>query len=217
MLVLYKNKIHLWIKSILCSLFSYKPYTDTHTPLYDAMLQELKVIVAEIKSVKDQLHKDKQMLEEELIKRDVIIHSMIEHLPDMLWFKDTQGKYLYANKAIRENLLLSTNPIGQTDVELAKQAKLVWGDREHTFGETCGNSDMDVLANNYVGKEYVESGKVRGKILHLAVNKSIVKASDKVIGVVGSGRDITEYREELINSGKEDIFKINEFKNKDDY
>ena len=53
--------------------------------------------------------------------------------------------------------------------------------------------------------------------MHLAVNKSIVKARDKVIGVVGSGRDITEYREELINSGKEDIFKINEFKNKDDY
>ena len=213
----YVNKFQLWIKSFFFSLFTLKPFTHTHTPLYDSMLQELKVIVAEIKSVKDQLHKDKQLLEEELIKRDVIIHSMIEHLPDMLWFKDTQGKYLYANKAIRENLLLSTNPIGQTDVELAKQAKLVWGDREHTFGEMCGNSDKDVLANNYVGKEYVESGKVRGKILHLAVNKSIVKASDKIIGVVGSGRDITEYREELINSGKEDIFKINEFKNKDDY
>ena len=212
----YMVKFQLWIKSFLCQLFSYKPFTDTHTPLYDSMLQELKIIVAEIKAVKDQLHKDKQMLEEELIKRDVIIHSMIEHLPDMLWFKDTQGKYLYANKAIRENLLLSANPIGQTDVELAKQAKLVWGDREHTFGEMCGNSDMDVLTNNYVGKEYVESGKVKGKILHLAVNKSIVIVKGKVLGVVGSGRDITLYREELINSGKEDIFKVNEFSNKDE-
>lgn len=213
----YVNKIHLWITSILCSIFSYRPFTDTRTPLYDSMIKELQHIVEEIKLIKDQLHSDKELLEEELMKRDVIINSMIENLPDMLWFKDTEGKYLYANKAIRENLLLSENPIGQTDVELAKQAKLVWGDREHTFGETCGNSDMDVLANNYVGKEYVESGKVRGKILHLAVNKSIVKASDKIIGVVGSGRDITEYREELINSGKEDIFKVNEFKNKDDY
>ena len=216
MLTLYTNKIRLWIKSILCGIFSYRPFTDMHTPLYDSMLQELRVIVDEIKAVKDQLHKDKQILEEELIKRDVIIHSMIEHLPDMLWFKDTQGKYLYANKAIRENLLLSTNPIGQTDVELAKQAKLIWGDREHTFGEMCGNSDQDVLENGYIGKEYVESGKVKGKILHLAVNKSIVIVNGKIIGVVGSGRDITLYREELINSGKEDIFKINEFKNKDE-
>lgn len=210
-------KAEMSIRSFLYNLFSTNPLTYTSTPLYDSMIKELQNIVEEIKSIKDQLHSDKQLLEEELMKRDVIIHSMIEHLPDMLWFKDTEGKYLYANKAIRENLLLSTNPIGQTDVELAKQAKLVWGDREHTFGEMCGNSDKDVLANNYVGKEYVESGKVKGKILHLAVNKSIVKASDKIIGVVGSGRDITEYREELINSGKEDIFKINEFKNKDYY
>ena len=210
-------KAEITIRSFFYNLFSTNSLTDTSTPLYDSMIKELQHIVEEIKSIKDQLHSEKQLLEEELIKRDVIIHSMIENLPDMLWFKDTEGKYLYANKAIRENLLLSTNPIGQTDVELAKQAKLVWGDREHTFGEACGNSDKDVLANNYVGKEYVESGKVRGKILHLAVNKSIVKASDKIIGVVGSGRDITEYREELINSGKEDIFKINEFKNKDDY
>ena len=216
MLTLYTNKILLWIKSILCSILSYRPFTDIHTPLYDSMLQELRVIVDEIKAVKDQLHKDKQILEEELIKRDVIIHSMIEHLPDMLWFKDTQGKYLYANKAIRENLLLSTNPIGQTDDELAKQAKLIWGDRQHTFGEMCGNSDQDVLEHNYIGKEYVESGKVKGKMLHLAVNKSIVTVNDKVLGVVGSGRDITLYREELINSGKEDIFKVNEFKNKDE-
>ena len=216
-MLLFLCKAEISIKRFFYNLFSTSPLTDTSTPLYDSMIKELQHIVEEIKSIKDQLSSDKQLLEEELIKRDVIIHSMIENLPDMLWFKDTEGKYLYANKAIRENLLLSTNPIGQTDVELAKQAKLVWGDREHTFGETCGNSDKDVLANNYVGKEYVEFGKVRGKILHLAVNKSIVKVSDKVIGVVGSGRDITEYREELINSGKEDIFKINEFKNKDDY
>ena len=216
-MLLFLCKLEISIKRFFCNLFTSKPCTHTSTPLYDSMIKELQNIVEEIKSIKDQLHKDKKLLEEELLKRDVIINSMIENLPDMLWFKDTDGKYLYANKAIRENLLLSANPVGQTDVELAKQAKLIWGDRQHTFGETCGNSDKDVLENNYVGKEYVESGKVKGKILHLAVNKSIVKASDKIIGVVGSGRDITEYREELISSGKEDIFKINEFKNKDEH
>ena len=215
-MLLFLYKLEISIKRFFCNLFTSKPCTHTSTPLYDSMIKELQNIVEEIKSIKDQLHSDKQLLEEELAKRDVIIHSMIENLPDMLWFKDTDGKYLYANKAIRENLLLSTNPIGQTDVELAKQAKLIWGDRQHTFGEMCGNSDKDVLEHNYIGKEYVESGKVKGKMLHLAVNKSIVTVNDKVLGVVGSGRDITLYREELINSGKEDIFKVNEFKNKDE-
>ena len=78
-----------------------------------------------------------------------------------------------------------------------------------------GNSDKDVLENCYIGKEYVEHGKVKGKTLHLAVNKSIVKFDDEVIGVVGSGRDITMYRESLINSGQYDVFKVNELENKD--
>jgi hypothetical protein len=38
----------------------------------------------------------------------------------------------------------------------------------------------------------------------------------EVLGVVGSGRDITEYREKLLKSGEDmDVFKENEFKNKD--
>jgi hypothetical protein len=54
-------------------------------------------------------------------------------------------------------------------------------------------------------------------MLHLEVNKSIVKLDDgEVLGVVGSGRDITEYREKLLKSGEDmDVFKENEFKNKD--
>ena len=59
----------------------------------------------------------------ELYKKDVIISAMIEKLPDMLWFKDVDGKYIYANKAIRENLLLDENPEGKTDLELTYAAK----------------------------------------------------------------------------------------------
>lgn len=188
---------------------------SNETPLFDAMVQELKCILGEIKEIKLQLHYDKQTLESELTKRESIINCIIENSPDMLWFKGTDGKYVYANKAIRDNLLLNEYPIGKTDIELAKEAKRIWGDREHTFGEMCGNSDKDVLEHSYVGKEYVEHGKVKGKTLHLAVNKSIVKLDNEVIGVVGSGRDITTYRESLIKSGQEDVVKVNEFENKD--
>ena len=99
---------------------------------------------------------------------------------------------------------------GETDIELATAAKLKYGEREHTFGEVCGNSDANVLEHEYTNKRYVESGKVKGQMLHIEVNKSIVKLDDgEVLGVVGSGRDITEYREELLNSSQKDIFKKN--------
>lgn len=185
------------------------------TPIYDNMIQQLQEIHEGIQEVRDSLRMDKQLLLKELYKKDVIISTMIEKLPDMLWFKDVDGKYIYANKAIRDNLLLDENPVGKTDLELSYAAKQEYGDREHTFGEVCGDSDKDVLENGYEGKKYVESGKVKGKMLHLEVNKSVVKVDGEVIGVVGSGRDITEYREELIGNAQIDVFEKNEYINKD--
>lgn len=185
------------------------------TPIYDNMVQQLQDIHEGIQEVRDSLRMDKQLLLKELYKKDVIINAMIEKLPDMLWFKDVEGRYVYANKAIRENLLLDENPEGKTDLELSYAAKQEYGDREHTFGEVCGDSDKDVLENVYEGKKYVESGKVKGKMLHLEVNKGIVKVDGEIIGVVGSGRDITEYREELIENAQLDVFEKNEYLNKD--
>ena len=185
------------------------------TPIYDNMIQQLQEIHEGIKEVRDSLRMDKQLLLKELYKKDVIISAMIEKLPDMLWFKDVEGKYVYANKAIREGLLLDDSPEGKTDMELAYAAKEKYGDREHTFGEVCGDSDKDVLENEYESKRYVESGKVKGKMLHLEVNKSVVKVDGEIIGVVGSGRDITEYREELIENAQIDVFEKNEYINKD--
>ena len=185
------------------------------TPIYDNMIQQLQEIHEGIQEVRDSLRMDKQLLLKELYKKDVIINAMIEKLPDMLWFKDIDGKYIYANKAIRDNLLLDENPEGKTDLELSYAAKQEYGDREHTFGEVCGDSDKDVLENGYTGKKYVESGKVKGKMLHLEVNKSIVKVDGEIIGVVGSGRDVTEYREELIKNKQLDVFGKNVYINKD--
>lgn len=185
------------------------------TPIYDNMIQQLQEIHEGIQEVRDSLRMDKQLLLKELHKKDVIISAMIEKLPDMLWFKDVEGRYVYANKAIREGLLLDDSPEGKTDMELAYAAKEAYGDREHTFGEMCGDSDKDVLENEYESKRYVESGKVKGKLLHLEVNKSVVKVDGEIIGVVGSGRDITEYREELIKNAQIDVFEKNEYINKD--
>ena len=209
-----------WLKNLKCILSKFKciwvgQSIKVATPVYDAMIKQLEDIHQGIQDVRQSLNDDKKMLIRELEKKDIVINAMIENLPDMLWFKDKTGKYIYANKAIRENLLFCNSPIGKTDVELALAAKERFGDRNHTFGEVCGNSDIDVLENKYIGKAYVESGKVRGKMLHLEVNKSIVEIDGETIGVVGSARDITAYREELIRNGQEDVFKKNEFINKD--
>lgn len=185
------------------------------TPIYDSMCNKLTKIQTDIRDLKKDLKHEKDILIREIRKKDMVIQTIIAQSPDMFWCKDTNGKYMFANKAIKDNLLCDDNPIGKTDIELAKQAKKIYGDKEHTFGDMCLNSDKDTIENKYVNKEYVESGKVKGKMLHLAVKKSIVVLDGEIIGVVGSGRDITTYREDLIATGQEDVFAKNEFINKD--
>ena len=69
-----------------------------------------------------------------------------DHLPDMLWVKNTKGEYLFANKTICENLLMANDteePIGKTDIFFALRERQKHSENPawHTFGELCFNSD----------------------------------------------------------------------------
>lgn len=121
------------------------------------------------------------------------------NLPDMLWIKDLEGKYIYANKAICDGLLMAKNieePIGKNDVFFALREREAHKDKPnwHTFGELCFNSDEIVIKNNTPMK-FEEYGNVKGKLLYLEVNKApFYNQEGEIIGTVGSGRDITELK-----------------------
>ena len=118
--------------------------------------------------------------------------------PDMFWVKDAEGKYIIANKAIRDNLLFDDSPYGKDDRELAEAVKAKVGADNHTFGAICGNSDKETLKQDRPMK-FNEDGLVNGKYTMLQVHKNVVRdKKGEVIAVVGGGRDIT-YEVETIN------------------
>jgi PAS domain-containing protein len=122
-------------------------------------------------------------------------HNLVEAIgdvsPDMLWAKNLDGKYIYANNAIKNGLLLDHDPIGKDDVTLALAAKERFGEENHTFGELCADSDTITLT---ALKEcsFWEYGKVKGSDLHLLVKKKPLYVDGELYGTVGSGRDITD-------------------------
>jgi len=128
-----------------------------------------------------------------------LLHLLTENLPDMLWIKDLEGKYIYANKALCDSLLMANDtqePIGKSDVFFALREREKHKDNPdwHTFGELCFNSDQVVIDANQSMK-FEEYGNVKGKLLYLEVNKAPFYDKDKnIIGTVGSGRDITELK-----------------------
>ena len=128
-----------------------------------------------------------------------LLSLLTQHLPDMLWVKDLDGVYMYANKAICDGLLMAKDinePIGKGDVFFALRERELHKDRPdwHTFGELCFNSDLDVIEQDRAMR-FEEYGNVKGKLMYLEVYKApFYDKNGKTIGTVGAGRDITELK-----------------------
>ena len=122
--------------------------------------------------------------------------SVLDHLDDMVWAKDLEGKYIVANKAFREKFCygITWDELqGMTDIELAKKFKKQVGEQNHTFGELCANSDV-VVQRSRLPQKFLEDGNINGKLMKLIVNKSIVgNHKNEMFAICGSGRDVTDW------------------------
>ena len=126
-----------------------------------------------------------------------LLRLLCDNVPDMIWAKDLDRRYLFANKMLCEKLLHAKDieePLGKTDLFFAHRERASQPDQPnwHTFGESCRDSDALTLQ---FGKpsEFEEYGNVRGVPLFLEVHKSpFYNERGEVIGTVGSARDITE-------------------------
>ena len=126
-----------------------------------------------------------------------MLRLMADTMPDMLWAKNVNKEYLFANKALCRDLLMATDtsePLGKTDIFFAGRERESHPDNPqwHTYGEACMDSDAATL-EAMRQMQFDEYGNVKGKFLHLDVHKApLFDDQGELIGVVGSARDITE-------------------------
>lgn len=122
-----------------------------------------------------------------------LLRLMADNVPDLIWAKDMNNRFLFANRAICSKLLMCSNtqePLGKTDLFFAQREREAG--HEHTFGEICVDSDAFVKTIRKSGL-FREHGKVRGKNLVLDVHKApLLNEQGEMIGTVGAGRDVTE-------------------------
>ena len=187
----------------------------------DAFASGIEDIKKSIKHIDEKLDDEIDNIEFELAFNKGLLNTLAESIPDMMWLKSSDGVYLYANHKIREGLLFC-NPIGKNDVECSINAKEKFGDKNHTFGEICGNSDK-VIIETMKPHRFMESGMIKGKMTYLEVHKAPFMINGVFVGVCGIARDMTPYVEAYNKNGcnrciqpTDDIFKMFEFKNKDE-
>lgn len=152
--------------------------------------------MAAIEKYKEDLRAEKEIRQKE---RNLFL-SVLDHLDDMIWAKDIQGKYIVANKAFREKFcygILWDDLQGKTDIELAGEFKKQVGEENHTFGEMCANSDV-LVQETKIPQKFLEEGNINGKLMKLVVNKSpVFNYRGEMFATCGSGRDVTEWHDDV--------------------
>jgi PAS domain S-box-containing protein len=134
--------------------------------------------------------------EEKYHNLSTMMHLMCDNMPDMIWAKDVEKRYIFANKAICRDLLNAADtdePTGKHDMFFAERERLRHADDPewHTFGEICRDTDQ-ITMDAGTQQQFDEYGNVQGKYLFLDVHKApFIDEHGKMIGTVGSARDVT--------------------------
>jgi PAS domain S-box-containing protein len=129
-----------------------------------------------------------------------LLRLMADNVPDMIWAKDLDKRYLFANRAMCQQLLNAADteePVGKTDMYFALRERQSQPDNPqwHTFGELCQDSDAITLERGS-DSVFEEFGNIKGRLTYLDVHKApFLNEKGEVIGTVGSARDMTERKQ----------------------
>ncbi len=183
----HKNGAWRWIEEVGCGI-----YKNDQLVMLEGFLTDIT----------DRKKAEEALRDSEQNYRDLylLFRTISDNMTDMLWAKDMNKKYIFANRAICDNLLIAkdTNePIGKNDLFFARREREQHPDNPewHTFGEICRDSDR-IIMDSKQAAQFDEYGNVRGKFLFLDVHKSpLFNDEGKMIGVVGSARDVTREKE----------------------
>lgn len=153
---------------------------------------------------------------------------LADNTEDFLWAKNIDNRYIFVNKTMCDRLLMAESinePIGKTDIFFANREREKHPENPewHTFGEICADTDTITLEEEKP-KQFDEFGNIQGKFVFLDFHKApIWDENGNLIGVVGTGRDVTFTKElekeksvalELLKKSEDNLRRINAEKDK---
>lgn len=123
-------------------------------------------------------------LEDSLKKEKELLQMLIDNVPDYIYFKDKNSKYIRANKAIGDFYKTDLNDIiGKSDLDYLPKK----------IAEKLHKQDLEIFENDAEVINKVEKLKnLDGKTIWLSTTKVPIKDEySKIIGLVGTSRDVT--------------------------
>ncbi|MDS7595700.1 EAL domain-containing protein [Agrobacterium tumefaciens] len=118
--------------------------------------------------------------------RYALLEAMIDHVPDLIYAKDTEGRFLFANRAVVHNNGFSNvdELIGLTDLDIHGEAANL---------ARIPETEERVMRTGLPDLGYEERAMRGGIDRWLMMSRVPLKDADgNIIGVVGASRDITQ-------------------------
>ncbi len=142
---------------------------------------------AALTKAKDQLEERVALRTQELNEEKAFLKILINSIPDIIFYKDTNKQYLGANKAFEKHIGINANElIGKTDLDILPEVRA----NKHM------SSDELILTS--ASSELFESINIMpgGKRIVMETLKTpYFSGEGKLAGLIGIGRDITEHKD----------------------
>ncbi len=171
-------------------------------------LQGCRLVV--IRDVTETINYQNKIWAEERKYREMysFFRLLADNMPDMLWAKDLDLRFTFANKVMVEDVLLVKNSdeaMGKTirDFSIQSYSEKTKHRANPDFWSQSDWSDKMVINSRhaYMSDEHVS---INGNIMELDVRKApIFDEQGNMVGIVGSARDVTHQRlieQELVNA-----------------
>ncbi|MGO9309926.1 MAG: PAS domain S-box protein [Spirochaetia bacterium] len=141
---------------------------------------------------------ERKRLEHALSEERAMLRAVIDAIPDIIFLKDRQSRFILANQATADVMGASSPAelIGKTDREFYPA----------DMAEEFLSDERDVIENSRPLIDKGEPKRIAGSIRWIAQTKLPVRdAEGRITGLVGTGRDFTERRrsEEALRESEE--------------
>lgn len=122
-------------------------------------------------------------IERALLESQARLESLIDAAPDLVYFKDNEGKYLIVNRAFEQTFGRKKEEIlGRRDEDILPIS----------LAQQCQQSDKKVLANRKtIRQEEILEKEKEQTIIFETIKSPVVAPDGSIVGLVGISRDIT--------------------------
>ncbi len=165
-------------------------HLDTVIPVIGT--DELSLLARTFNQMAEQLRESFTALEQReqaLAEERNLLRTMIDNLPDYIYVKDTESRYILANSAVIRSLNANSlkEIVGKTDFELFPREI---AEQFHTGGRKVLESGEPLINREEPTKD-MKTGAMNWR---LTTNVPLRDSQENVVGLVGLSRDITEQK-----------------------